>query len=272
MPNSQTPETKATSFSAKEKDEETQYSYFGARYYMSDISVWLSVDPMADKYRSLSPFMYCAGNPVILVDPDGRNFDEWEVLLRNDGTIKVNWLSDKGGDKLQIVNFSKENSQGDHIQTAKPIALDVNKNDFRNALERNNISQGQGGKPGFNIDNAVSYLNEHAYPKYDKATCGKCAKAVRLSLEAGGINTSNRPNSAKDYGPYLTKWGFSTVNRTNYEPLKGDIRVFQNYTGGSIHGHINMYNGNQWVSDFFENGDWPGYGYRKANNFTIYRW
>jgi len=73
MPNSQTPETKATKYSAKEKDEETQYSYFGARYYHSDISLWLSVDPMADKYPSLSPFMYCAGNPVILVDPDGKD-------------------------------------------------------------------------------------------------------------------------------------------------------------------------------------------------------
>jgi RHS repeat-associated protein len=72
MPNSHTPETKATSFSAKEKDEETQYSYFGARYYNSDISIWLSVDPMSDKYPNLSPFMYCAGNTVILVDPDGR--------------------------------------------------------------------------------------------------------------------------------------------------------------------------------------------------------
>jgi hypothetical protein len=34
--------------------------------------VWLSVDPLADKYPSLSPFMYTAGNPVMLVDPDGK--------------------------------------------------------------------------------------------------------------------------------------------------------------------------------------------------------
>jgi len=61
-------------FSAKERDTETGYSYFGARYYDADISVWLSVDPMADKYPSLSAFMYCAGNPVMLVDPDGRAF------------------------------------------------------------------------------------------------------------------------------------------------------------------------------------------------------
>ncbi len=60
-------------FSGKEKDDETQYSYFGARYYDSDLSVWLSVDPLSDKYYSTSPFMYCIGNPLKLIDPNGMD-------------------------------------------------------------------------------------------------------------------------------------------------------------------------------------------------------
>ena len=59
-------------FSAKERDLETGLSYFGSRYYSSDLSIWLSVDPMSDKYPSLSPYVYCADNPVKLMDPDGR--------------------------------------------------------------------------------------------------------------------------------------------------------------------------------------------------------
>ncbi len=59
-------------FSAKEKDSETGYSYFGSRYYNSDLSIWLSVDPMASKYPSLSPYTYCANNPVRCVDPNGE--------------------------------------------------------------------------------------------------------------------------------------------------------------------------------------------------------
>ena len=59
-------------FSAKEKDTETGYSYFGSRYYNSDLSIWLSVDPMSDKYPSLSPYVYCADNPIKLVDPNGE--------------------------------------------------------------------------------------------------------------------------------------------------------------------------------------------------------
>ncbi len=62
-------------FSAKEKDIETGYSYFGARYYTSDLSIWLSVDPMADKYPSLSPYCYTANNPIKLIDPNGMEVE-----------------------------------------------------------------------------------------------------------------------------------------------------------------------------------------------------
>ena len=61
-------------FTVKERDEETSYSYFGARYYDSDLSgLFLSVDPMSDKYPSISPYAYCAWNPVKLIDPMGMD-------------------------------------------------------------------------------------------------------------------------------------------------------------------------------------------------------
>ncbi len=71
-------------FSAKEKDSETGLSYFGARYYSSDLSIWLSVDPMSGKYPSLSPYVYCADNPVKLVDPEGEeNLYAFHYAQRN---------------------------------------------------------------------------------------------------------------------------------------------------------------------------------------------
>ena len=59
-------------FSAKEKDSETGLSYFGSRYYNSDLSIWLSVDPMSDKYPSMSPYTYCVNNPIKIIDPNGE--------------------------------------------------------------------------------------------------------------------------------------------------------------------------------------------------------
>jgi len=58
-------------FTGKEKDDETGYNYFGARYYNSDVSVWLSVDPMSDKHPDYTPFAYCYNNPIRFIDPIG---------------------------------------------------------------------------------------------------------------------------------------------------------------------------------------------------------
>lgn len=84
----------AYSFTGKERDEETGYSYFGARYYDCDLSgLFLSVDPMADKYPSISPYAYCAWNPVKLVDPSGDScvfMDESAKQTFNNTYNKIN--------------------------------------------------------------------------------------------------------------------------------------------------------------------------------------
>lgn len=51
------------------------YTYFIDIYYDTDLSSCLSVDPLSDKYPSLSPYIYSAGNPVVLVDPNGTSIN-----------------------------------------------------------------------------------------------------------------------------------------------------------------------------------------------------
>ena len=96
-------------FSAKEKDTETGLSYFGSRYYSSDLSIWLSVDPMSDKYPSLSPYAYCANNPVKFNDPDGR----WIPGLDDNGN--VTYTAEKGDNYDTFVKqFDCRNAKGEH--------------------------------------------------------------------------------------------------------------------------------------------------------------
>jgi len=59
-------------FNAKELDEETGLYYYGARYYDPRTSVWISVDPLAEKYPNVGSYVYCLDNPVKFVDPDGE--------------------------------------------------------------------------------------------------------------------------------------------------------------------------------------------------------
>ena len=60
-------------FNGKELDEETQLYYYGSRYYDPQISRWLSVDPMAEKYQGWSPYNYGLNNPIIYIDPVGED-------------------------------------------------------------------------------------------------------------------------------------------------------------------------------------------------------
>lgn len=123
------------------------------------------------------------------------------------------------------------------------------------------VAQGYGG---YSIDNAVNYLNEHA----NERSVHLCGKYVGLALQAGGIKGAMA--DGKDYGPILLKNGFHIENTKGYSPIKGDVTVID---GNASHkwGHVQMYNGEQWVSDFFQG--WcstkPGYEYG-GKGFMVY--
>ena len=58
-------------FNGKELDQETGLYYYGARYMNPVTSLWYGVDPLAEKYPSVGGYVYCVGNPVKLIDPNG---------------------------------------------------------------------------------------------------------------------------------------------------------------------------------------------------------
>ena len=47
---------------------------YGARQYFSALPVWDRVDPKCEKYYNISPYAYCANNPVNRIDVDGKDW------------------------------------------------------------------------------------------------------------------------------------------------------------------------------------------------------
>ena len=71
-------------FTGKERDAETDYDYFGARYYASICPSFISVDPLTDNYSGLNPYAYCGWNPIKYVDPDGME----KIISSNLSSLK----------------------------------------------------------------------------------------------------------------------------------------------------------------------------------------
>ena len=100
-------------FTSKERDSESGYDYFGARYYSSTLPMWLSVDPLSDKYPHISPYAYCSWNPVNKIDPNGMWIESaWDAA---NVVIGVNSL---------MTNIQEHNIQ-DAVIDGAGLILDV---------------------------------------------------------------------------------------------------------------------------------------------------
>ncbi|AMO50201.1 hypothetical protein GA0061071_103133 [Kosakonia oryzendophytica] len=115
-------------------------------------------------------------------------------------------------------------------------------------------------------DAAVAYLVKHAGAK----SRSECATYTRQAISAGGINLI-RTGDAKDYGDSLLKAGFTALP-ASAAPEKGDVAIIQPYPGGNISGHMTMFDGKNWYSDFKQRDMYPGPGYRRFHPpYVIYR-
>ena len=121
----------------------------------------------------------------------------------------------------------------------------------------------------FNIEKATKHLTENANDK--SIHC--CAWYVMRALQAGGCPAIILP--AQWYGYFMPLVQFEEVSKANYVPQAGDVVVFDRPAGRDWNkisqwwGHIAMYNGHQWVSDFSQRHMNP---YKTKVPYQIFRY
>lgn len=98
-------------FNGKELDEATGLYYYGARYYDPRISIWVSVDPMAEEAPEWTPYRYCFQNPINFIDPTGK----WEGDYYSKEGEYLGWDGKNDG-KLYIANeYTRGSKPGRNI-------------------------------------------------------------------------------------------------------------------------------------------------------------
>jgi RHS repeat-associated protein len=95
-------------FNGKEKDYESGFHYYGARYYWDEtLTGWLSVDPLTDDFPYISCYNYCEQNPVKLKDLDGEGPVLGAVvgfIVEYGCQVAENWASGKHGVDMFVPN------------------------------------------------------------------------------------------------------------------------------------------------------------------------
>lgn len=117
----------------------------------------------------------------------------------------------------------------------------------------------------YSNDKAVDYISNHAE---SKSKCS-CAGYVMRGMWRGGCPIGLLP--AYGYSKTLPQMGFKEVSTKNYTPQKGDISVVPSNSKHPF-GHIAVYDGKQWVSDFEQGGEiLPSKAYRANGKYQIFR-
>jgi len=167
-------------FTGKERDVESGFDYFGARYYDSRIARWMSVDPLAGKYPNWSPYIYCKANPIKLIDPKGMGDDSFLEKLWN-------------ALKLLCTNQKEDQKSKEQNAAQKDPNTDLTKADMA-TIEK--VKQAADKVPNVAISGGI--VEKGSVPKTEKVVDVEASQKINLSTTSGLTATFSEKASADD--------------------------------------------------------------------------
>ena len=186
------------------------YLDYGARLYDPATGRWLTQDPLSEKYYGISPYAFCAGNPMKYVDMDGM--DIWEI----DSEGYIRWREASEGHRLYSMTSDGYRSQ-DYITVRDRSILDA----LSNGADISSFSSRENVDDIFNVfkfasDNSdvewVVHRNDDNYTigtKHDANTSGSWGD---YGLTKPQVSVHSHPDIQADYISEIKSMGFWGYN------------------------------------------------------------
>ena len=177
----------------------------------------MSVDPLAEKKPWISPYVFCSGNPVNRIDPDGMDDTYYNSKGAQTKVVERSWLFELFAGNRNYISDDK----GKNFRLTNQ-ALDVVKSGKFNGFESN--WETSNSKIGFNslLNNATSPKgkeNAFSYVFRESKDRGNLDQKKNLDPYKiyGASGSAMNKNEAGNYvwGAALAKFGFSTSDALN---------------------------------------------------------
>ena len=206
--------------------------YLRARHYNSALSIWLSIDPMSDKYPGLSPYTYCGNNPVVLKDPNGREigdyFDWYGRYLGNDGNSNDNVFIVSG--RIPKKSIDKTTGKVSSLGNAK-IDVSTTKSVIKEAINVYDRTVANGGD-----DEECFAFGNNGEPYPGKRGNGGEAK-LPIAEGSVSIHSHRLTERKRDGKTYINTPDFpSTIKNSGREDC--DETIFRNFALNIIVGDL----------------------------------
>ena len=215
---------------------------YGARMYDPILLTWNGIDPMCEDYYPISPYAYCANNPVNRFDPDGR---DWYSSLDSIGNIngQAIWQTQiHYTDCISQEQLIDSNIYGTYL--GKTVVLFDGYYDEK--LGNDNTLDGPGSKYATATvygengpDDITSYIAFTMSSDFDKYG------AIQDGIYNGSYAGNNKPNHIPK--PYVLEKGgaINTIDGNRYKDgyskdKKNGIFIHRTNNNGTANGRVSL--------------------------------